>query len=61
MYGSDIKAGGSARNERIPGNSEEPSMCWKKRTNKQKLKFSNFSPIYKGSKEGKKPLTFVIL
>lgn len=26
-----------------------------------KAKFSNFSPIYKGSQEGKKPVTFIVL
>lgn len=59
MYGSDIKAGDSVRKERIPGNQKN-LLCVGER--EQTNKNQNFpTSIYKGSKEGKKPMTCIIL
>lgn len=38
---SNIKAGVSARNEKISGHSEELSLCWRNRINKQPFKQTN--------------------
>lgn len=42
---SNIKAGVSARNEKISGHSEELSLCWRNRINKQPFKQTKTNKI----------------